>query len=155
MPRGAGPVGAHAARTAALPGPVRRLRGGCDRCPLRGAHGRVDRPLEGLAREGAAARSAGGEPRPRWYAHERGVTEKIAGVAIQFEDGSVWTLPRPARHSDVIAARASATGCKGSGRQGFITSRDRFVDRVEAVNIALAAGQIRQRKARLFSEDLW
>ena len=39
--------------------------------------------------------------------------------------------------------------------QGFLTSKDRFVDRVEAVSIALAAGQIPKSVTRLFSEDLY
>lgn len=39
--------------------------------------------------------------------------------------------------------------------QGFITSDDRFVDRKEAVEIALAAGQISEPKKQLYSEDLY
>ncbi len=41
-------------------------------------------------------------------------------------------------------------------KQGFLTSKNRFVDRKEAYKIALNAGQIRERKnKRLFSEDLY
>ena len=39
--------------------------------------------------------------------------------------------------------------------QGFLTSKDRFVTREEAVDIALAAKQIPERVTRLFSEDLY
>lgn len=39
--------------------------------------------------------------------------------------------------------------------QGFLTNTDRFVDRVEAVEIAHTAGQIDEFKKKLFSEDLW
>lgn len=43
--------------------------------------------------------------------------------------------------------------------QGFVTSKNRFVDRVEALQIALQAGQVldksRIRANRLFSEDLY
>ncbi len=39
--------------------------------------------------------------------------------------------------------------------QGFVTTHNRFVDRVEAVEIALKSGQIKETKKQLFSEDLW
>lgn len=39
--------------------------------------------------------------------------------------------------------------------QGFLTSRGRFVDRVEAAEIAKAAGQTTSEKGALFSEDLY
>jgi len=46
-------------------------------------------------------------------------------------------------------------------KQGFLTSSGRFVDRVEAAEIAYAAGQVRQRSTHegkpgtLYSEDLY
>ena len=40
-------------------------------------------------------------------------------------------------------------------KQGFLTSENRFIDRVEAVEVALQSGQIKERKKELFSEDLW
>jgi len=40
--------------------------------------------------------------------------------------------------------------------EGFLTSNNRFVDRAEAAKIALAAGQIKRKKAAmLYSEDLY
>lgn len=39
--------------------------------------------------------------------------------------------------------------------QGFLTSDDRFVDRIEAADIAFAAGQIPELISRLHSEDLY
>lgn len=39
--------------------------------------------------------------------------------------------------------------------QGFITSLDRFVDRREAMYIAVTAGQIIESKTDLYSEDLY
>jgi len=39
--------------------------------------------------------------------------------------------------------------------QGFLTSRGRFVDRVEGMAIARAAGQTDSEKSGLFSEDLY
>lgn len=44
---------------------------------------------------------------------------------------------------------------KGSCVQGFLTSRDRFVARAEAAEIALAAKQIDQPVKILFSEHLY
>jgi hypothetical protein len=40
-------------------------------------------------------------------------------------------------------------------RQGFLTNTDRFVEREEAAQIAFEAGQIKQHKIVLFSEDLY
>jgi hypothetical protein len=41
--------------------------------------------------------------------------------------------------------------------QGFVTSDNRFIDRIEAVDVALKSGQIKERgnRMKLFSEDLW
>jgi len=80
--------------------------------------------------------------------------ETIEAVAIEFEF-FVWTLPRPARHHDVIAERKRRNGLTGSGRQGFVTNTGRFVDRGAAAHIAYCAGQIKEPKAQLFSEDVW
>jgi hypothetical protein len=40
-------------------------------------------------------------------------------------------------------------------RQGFLTNTDRFVEREEAAQIAFEAGQIKQHKIVLYSEDLY
>jgi len=40
-------------------------------------------------------------------------------------------------------------------RQGFLTNEDRFVEREEAAQIAFEAGQIKQHKIVLYSEDLY
>ena len=41
--------------------------------------------------------------------------------------------------------------------QGFVTSDNRFIDRIEAVGVAFQSGQIKERdnRMKLFSEDLW
>jgi hypothetical protein len=86
--------------------------------------------------------------------------ETIIGVAI-LEEGSnvVYSLPKPNRHSDVIKlmSEQEKTIKPIKGIQGFITSTDRFVDRVEAGKIALASGQIKKLlfSDKLYSEDLW
>lgn len=86
--------------------------------------------------------------------------EHILGVAIQYE-GKVYMALRPCRHHHVIRqiAQANGVGIKGPDVQGFFTNAMRFVDRREALQIALAAGQVIDPQAvrgdRLYSEDLW
>ena len=88
------------------------------------------------------------------------VPETIVSVAI-VHDGTVWAMPRPARHHDVIAlirlAAPDTPPVSGGKAQGFMTSASRYVDRLEGGRIALAAGQTDRLRwgPRLFSEDLW
>lgn len=73
-------------------------------------------------------------------------------------DGRVWTLPRPARHGDVVNAVYDETGGYSirDFEQGFTTDAGRFVTRAEAFVIAADAGQIPKEDAHiLFTEDLW
>ena len=84
--------------------------------------------------------------------------EHIHAVAIT-QDGIVYTLPRPNRHHNVIALIVDRVGKYRpyNGEQGFITNKGRFVDRVEAADIALACGQVLKLmdSGELFSEDVW
>lgn len=68
------------------------------------------------------------------------------------------------RHPQCMYAMISITGLRstepevGEYVQGFLTSENRFVDRVEGAKIALASGQITElnySKTKLYSEDLW
>jgi len=89
-----------------------------------------------------------------------GAPETIAAAAI-LHRGTVWSVPRPGRHHDVIARiRREAAGTlpvRGGEAQGFVTSTGRYVDRREGGRLALAAGQTQTLGwgPRLFSEDLW
>ena len=87
--------------------------------------------------------------------------EQIIAAAIQIE-GVTISLPRPARHGQVlhaaepfIASQSQLITCC----QGFLTSEGRFVNRVQAKQIAHRAGQpivrndVHPRDA--FSEDFW
>lgn len=92
----------------------------------------------------------------------------ILAAAIRLK-GKVWSLPRPARHFNVMQEIWKAQGgpvitgdqlqCDVTGYedQGFLTSEEKFVDREEAAKIAIAAKQIEKLKwpPRLYSEDLW
>lgn len=75
------------------------------------------------------------------------------------EVGMRFSLLPPARHGEclllMLACRPDITGQE---EQGFVTSHNRFVDRVEARRIAVAADQLIWRDAgleQLFSEDVW
>jgi hypothetical protein len=66
------------------------------------------------------------------------------------------------RHSDVIGQFSALTGRRTNivpHTQGFLTSKNRFVNREEALEIAEKAGQIPEtveiRGGRLYSEDLY
>lgn len=74
--------------------------------------------------------------------------------------GSV-SAPPPARHYNIIHALFEYTKKRTLPQdQGFLTSSGRFVEREEALQIALASGQpmiqhLSRHATQLFSEDLW
>jgi len=49
--------------------------------------------------------------------------------------------------------------CNGNGEQGFLTTKNRFVDRIEGAQIAVETGQVTELRygdgGELFSEDLY
>lgn len=63
------------------------------------------------------------------------------------------------RHGQCIYAKCAITGLRdgesGEHVQGFLTNKNRFVDRQEAAIIAFDAKQISQEKDTLYSEDLY
>lgn len=87
--------------------------------------------------------------------------ERVIAAAIQIE-GVTISLPQPARHGEVLSS-ADAMGVPESrihtACQGFLTSAGRFVNRVQAKQIAHVAGQpiIRDdpHPRDAFSEDFW
>lgn len=89
--------------------------------------------------------------------------ERIIAAAVQVE-GVTLSLPIPARHGEVIssadAMHLPEYAIHGAV-QGFLTSTGRFVNRVQAKQIAHMAGQPQMRPEHerhqrdLFSEDLW
>jgi len=88
--------------------------------------------------------------------------ERIINAAIRYS-GIVFVADTPnGRHSTVISAMHMANintiEMAGPDNQGFITNTGRFVDRVEALEIAVTADQIiegRRLSRELFSEDVW
>ena len=68
------------------------------------------------------------------------------------------------RHGQCIWTIGCLTGLRavtiaedgiGENEQGFLTSKNRFVDRREGGEIAFAAGQTEKLREMLFSEDLY
>ena len=67
------------------------------------------------------------------------------------------------RHHNILGQLVAAYGMAGERRekglrevQGFLTSTGRFVGRREGLALAIAAGQVVERKAvELYSEDLY
>jgi len=56
--------------------------------------------------------------------------------------------------SAITGKRSVITEC-GEYVQGFLTNKNRFVDREEGAIIAFDAGQIKEEKQTLYSEDLY
>lgn len=68
-----------------------------------------------------------------------------------------WTLCGH-RHHQIIELYHSMTGktsAQSRYQQGFLTNTNRFVSRVDAGKIALAAGQLKNPVHELTSEDLY
>jgi hypothetical protein len=83
----------------------------------------------------------------------------VIAAAIKDHDGTVYSIPAPARHYHIIRLMVDK-GIKTpiTGDQGFLLSDGRFVDRMEAAKIALSCHQCKELKFNstlLFSEDLW
>lgn len=86
---------------------------------------------------------------------------RIVSAAIRDDSGTVWSVPQPGRHHDVIAymRRSGYKGpVAGPDQQGFVLSNGNFCLRRAAMRVAKKAGQIKGGKAIgsvLTSEDLW
>lgn len=71
-------------------------------------------------------------------------------------NGYVWLASRPNRHHTILQELAGKT--TGRREQGFIDSDGNFVDREEALRVAVAAGQLKAdpiAPPNLYTEDLW
>lgn len=83
----------------------------------------------------------------------------ITRVAVKHR-GTVYSLPPPNRHHHVIVFIVLDVGALAEdNEQGFLDDEGRFLDRVAALEHALACNQVKDptkiRADRLFSEDLW
>ncbi len=82
--------------------------------------------------------------------------EKIKAAAIRRSDK---VLATGKSHSEIIKASPFGT-CKEGSKMGFVTSAGRYVDRIEALKIAIKANQINKdmdtiRQSGLLSENIW
>lgn len=86
---------------------------------------------------------------------------RIECAALRTEEGIVVSLPRPARHHNVIHHMTKdgyTPEAIARCEQGFTTDTLPFLRRKPALRIAQRAGQIIRETAPyhgLFSEDLW
>ncbi len=96
-----------------------------------------------------------------WY-KDIPMKKKIPGVLpVNCNKGLVITGHR---HGQCMWVMGSLTGLRsvtnasdgvGDYKQGFLTNKNRFVDRKEGAIIAFNADQIKERKETLYSEDLY
>ncbi|CAB4134459.1 hypothetical protein UFOVP273_78 [uncultured Caudovirales phage] len=88
------------------------------------------------------------------------ILSPIIGVAIKY-DGKIYSLPSPNRHHDVIRmiAQENGVGIQGPDIQGFVDEEGYFLDRRQALVVAMHFDQVINPKSirgeRLYSEDLW
>jgi hypothetical protein len=85
---------------------------------------------------------------------------RVVAAAVRTDEGLVHTLPRPARHHDVVRLLAESFDHPGRGtdEQGFLLSDGSFCRRRRARFVAEEAGQLLPRAsdlAELYSEDVW
>jgi hypothetical protein len=82
----------------------------------------------------------------------------ITHVAV-IHDGVTYSLAAPDRHHHVLREIYKIKEECTFNTQGFLDNQGVFVTRLEAIDIALAANQIKDtsnlRTTGLFSEDLW
>ena len=85
---------------------------------------------------------------------------RITDVSIKTPDGVIWSLPEPNRHGDVIELIFNTVnnGKMVIGEQGFLINNQYFVNRQEALTIAIFNEQLIAKHPQpyeLYSEDIW
>lgn len=85
-------------------------------------------------------------------------TRHISHSAVRF-GGDIYALPAPHRHHHVLRMIHQQSGKTWPNIQGFLDNRGKFLDRRNALRLALHAKQVLQpatvRGGKLYSEDLW
>lgn len=83
----------------------------------------------------------------------------IIAAAIRLR-GSIFTLPQPARHHDIMidmVLKRDVTDT-ANAEHGFLDNTGHFHCRASAAKVAIAAGQIKKGLTiplRLYTDDLW
>lgn len=85
---------------------------------------------------------------------------KIVAVAIRDTDGTIYTLPQPARHHHVIRMMVEEHNRPTPiiGEQGFLDESGRFLNRKQALYTANKNNQVIEKHPPvnlLLSEDVW
>jgi hypothetical protein len=93
------------------------------------------------------------------YVWEPSVSEEkrqIVAVAVRKHE-AVASLPKPARHVNLLAELRYVGIDADDWEQGFMTSDGQYVTRFQARAIAVKSGQIVKAKCPpdLYSEDVW
>lgn len=88
------------------------------------------------------------------------MSETITGVAMLYDDGRVFALPRPHRHHHLYALAAFLGMQPDEHDTGFTTSTGRYVTREQAQLLCIESGQTWRRSGnqsdpKLYSEDVW
>jgi hypothetical protein len=80
----------------------------------------------------------------------------IVSVAMKV-NGLVVSMPRPARHCDIIKRLPGKLANVRPSDQGFLTDAGNFVGREVALRLARQANQLMKptTKSELYSEDVW
>jgi hypothetical protein len=80
----------------------------------------------------------------------------IVAAAIE-QNGKVYSLPKPARHSHIVEKIIRETGKPVTGVYGFVDELGNFYNRVDAAQHAIGCKQLKKipRPPNLYSEDLW
>lgn len=102
------------------------------------------------------------EERKIYFRHQPHPVYILQAAIRDIDRGIVYTLPRPARHGDIIRHMVENYFIDkirdAEYIQGFITEEGVFVNRWTAKKIATKAGQLLEREAgkdELYSEDVW
>jgi len=94
-----------------------------------------------------------------WYEELAGVTDRIANPMFLPKNLNKGLVFCGYRHHQCICFKSVMTNKRdfqcGKHTQGFLTSDNRFVNREEAANIAFLSKQIKTKKSKLYSEDLY
>jgi hypothetical protein len=111
-------------------------------------------PKKDGSSQGSQDRSASGRGA---VAHAIPEAERVGQAAIRIGE-AVFTLPRPNRHHNILWwLSVLSVPSQLTHDQGFVTSAGRYVDRLEAAEIAQRSGQVQTliSPPHLYSEDLW
>ena len=93
-----------------------------------------------------------------WYTYDPRGEGMITAAAICI-DGTIFTLPKPARHAQLMVMAESQAGrWPDHDEQGFVNEHGEFMTRAQAFNEAMRCEQFTNEAlapGMLFSEDLW